>query len=144
MFLPGQARMVVGLTEFRVDMVFILLADLIVVFHIAFVCFVALGGLMLRRWPGLMWLHVPAVCWGIVVEWTGKVCPLTPLENWLRRQGDGAVYDYDFVERYGLLLLYPEGLTRLGQVVLGSLLLVFNLIIYGAIWRRYSRERHIG
>ena len=125
-------------------MVFIVLADLIVVLHITFVCFATLGGLMLRRWPGLMWLHVPAVCWGIGVEWTGKVCPLTPLENWLRMQGDGAVYDYDFVERYGLLLLYPEGLTRLGQVVLGSLLLVFNLVIYGAIWRRYSSERHIG
>ena len=124
-------------------MTFILLADLIVVIHVAFVGFVALGGLMLRRWPGLMWLHVPAVCWGVAIELTGQVCPLTPLENWLRRQGNGVAYEYDFVERYALLLLYPEGLTRMGQVALGSLVLVLNLVIYAAIWRRYSRGQHI-
>tara|TARA_Y100000588_G_C14077982_1_gene848834 strand:+ start:513 stop:884 length:372 start_codon:yes stop_codon:yes gene_type:complete len=121
-------------------MPFILLADFIVVVHITFVGFVALGGLMLWRWPRTVWLHVPAVCWGIGIEWTGKVCPLTPLENWLRRQGDGVVYEYDFIERYGLLLLYPEGLTRWAQVLLGTLLLAVNLIIYGVIWRRYLRS----
>jgi len=125
-------------------MAFILLADLIVVIHIAFICFVALGGFMLRRWPGLMWLHVPAVCWGVGIEWAGQVCPLTPLENWLRRQGNGEAYEYDFVERYALPLLYPEGLTRIGQVALGSLVLVLNLIIYTVIWRRYSRGPYIG
>ena len=126
------------------EMAFILLADLIVVIHIAFVGFVVLGGLMVRRWPGLMWLHVPAFCWGVGIEWAGQVCPLTPLENWLRRQGDGTVYEYDFVEQYALLLLYPEGLTRMGQVALGSLVLVLNLVIYGAIWRRHSRGQHVG
>lgn len=78
-----------------------------------------------------MWFHLPAVAWGTFVELTGWICPLTPLENWLRVQGGGSGYEGDFLERYLLALLYPDGLTRETQILLGLVVLVVNGLIYG-------------
>jgi hypothetical protein len=61
-----------------------LIADVIVVVHLAFVAFVVAGGLLLLRWPGLAWLHLPAAAWGAYAEFTATICPLTPLENRFR------------------------------------------------------------
>ena len=85
-----------------------LMADLIVLLHFAFVVFVVLGGLLALRWPRVVWLHVPAVIWGALVEFTGWICPLTPLENRLRRASGEASYQGDFIAHYILPALYPE------------------------------------
>ncbi len=53
--------------------------------HRAFVWFVIFGGLWVWRWPRLAGLHLPAVGWGGWIEFAGRTCPLTPLENLLRR-----------------------------------------------------------
>lgn len=108
-----------------------LLADLVVVAHLAFVLFVALGGLSVWRWPRLAWVHLPAVAWGVAVEWSGAICPLTPLELFLRRHGGQAGYDGDFIEQYLLPMLYPAGLTREMQIALGGAVLGLNLLFYG-------------
>jgi len=113
-----------------------LLADLVLIVHLAFVVFVLCGGLLVLRWRWVAWLHLPAVAWGAFVEFSGWICPLTPLENWLRAQAGEADYDGDFVLRYLLPMLYPEALTHDIQVVLGALVLVVNLAIYGWLWRR--------
>jgi hypothetical protein len=91
------------------------------------------------RWTRVAWLHVPAAVWGVVIEYTGWICPLTPLENSFRVRGGGAGYSGGFIEHYVQPLLYPAGLTRSTQVVLGSLVLILNLAAYGVV---VSRMRH--
>ncbi|MGH7206780.1 MAG: DUF2784 domain-containing protein [Nitrospiraceae bacterium] len=112
------------------------LSDLVVILHLAFVGFVLFGGLLALRWRRVVWLHLPAVAWGATIEFGGWICPLTPLENWLRLLGGERSYSSDFIEHYVLRLLYPEGLTREVQIVLGTVVLAVNLAIYGWIWRR--------
>ena len=121
-------------------MIYRLLADALVVLHCAFVLFVVLGGLLvLWRWR-LAWLHLPAAAWGAGIELVGGICPLTPLENHLRRLGGQAGYPGGFVEHYLLPALYPDGLTPRIQIVLGLLVLAVNLGLYGWAWaRRRSR-----
>ena len=111
-------------------------ADLVVLVHLAFVLFVVLGGLLALRWRWMPWLHLPAAIWGAAVELFGWYCPLTPLENSLRRAGGAAGYEGGFVERYLLPLLYPGDLTREIQLVLGALVVLVNVAIYLVVWRR--------
>ena len=87
------------------------------------------------RWRAILRIHLPAVFWGAFVEFSGWICPLTPLENWLREQGGEASYQSDFVMHYVLLLLYPAGLTQEIQLVLGTVVLIVNASIYGWLWR---------
>jgi hypothetical protein len=117
-----------------------LAADGVVVLHLAFILFVFLGGLTLFRWPRLVWIHVPAALWGGLVEFTGAPCPLTPLENLLRRAGNDPGYGGGFVDHYIVPIVYPPGLTRDTQLVLGGLILAINLVIY----YRLIRRRHLG
>lgn len=123
-------------------MLYRFLADLVVVLHLAFVLFVVAGGLLVWRWPRLAWLHVPAAAWGALIEFAGWICPLTPLENRLRRLGGEAGYAGGFVEEYLLAVLYPSGLTRTHQLVLGALVLALNLAIYGLLLRKRCDREH--
>jgi uncharacterized membrane protein YhhN len=119
-------------------------ADLVLVVHLAFVLFVVLGGLLVLRWPRLAWLHVPAAIWGVLIEYMGWICPLTPLENSFRTRGGEAGYSGGFIEHYIQPLLYPAGLTRSTQVVLGSLALVLNLTAYAIVVSRMRRREVLG
>lgn len=110
------------------------LADLVVVVHLLFILFVAAGALLLFRWPRLAWMHLPAAIWGVLVEWAGWICPLTPLENALRRAAGEAGYGGGFVERYLLPLIYPTGLTPAIQFALGAAVLVFNVAVYVIVY----------
>jgi hypothetical protein len=118
---------------------FRLLADLTVVVHLAFVLFVLLGGLLVLRRPRVAWLHLPAVAWGAWIEFAGAICPLTPLENWLRTEAGGAAYASSFTERYLLPVLYPASLSRESQWLIGALVLVVNAALYASIARRHRR-----
>ena len=115
------------------------LADAVLVVHFAFVLFVALGALLVWKWPRLAWVHVPAAAWGVAIEFGGWICPLTPLENHLRRLAGEEPYGGDFIARYLMPVLYPNGLTREAQLALGSAALLFNVAIYVALARR-ARE----
>ena len=99
-------------------MVYHALSNLVLLFHLAFVLFVVLGGFLVLKWKSLAWLHVPAFLWGALIELAGWVCPLTPLENWLREKDGGLVYRTDFIEHHILSLLYPTTLTRSSQIFL--------------------------
>jgi hypothetical protein len=113
------------------------LADLVLIAHFAFVVFVGLGGFAVMKWPTVAWAHLPAAIWGAAIELTGGICPLTPLENDLRRAAGDAAYEGDFVARYVLPVLYPEGLTRDAQLVLGAAVIAGNAVLYAiAIKRR--------
>jgi hypothetical protein len=113
-----------------------LLADTVVVVHLGFVLFALFGALLAFRWPKTVWLHLPALVWGAYIEFSGRVCPLTPLENWLRRQGGGAGYTSSFIEQYLLPVLYPADLTTNLQLILGSLLVLVNIALYGLLLRK--------
>ena len=113
------------------------LADAVLVLHLAFVVFVVLGGLLVLRWPRVAWLHLPCAAWGAMVELTGWICPLTPLETSLRDLAGQGGYEGSFLERYVVPLLYPGTLTREIQVGLGIAVLALNAGIYAwVLWRR--------
>lgn len=121
-------------------MIYSILADAVVVVHVAFVVFVALGGFLVLRRPRLAWLHVPAALWGALVELGGLPCPLTPLENWLRFRAGESGYGGGFIEHYLLPLLYPGALTREIQIALGVLVVAVNGAVYGWMIYRASQE----
>lgn len=112
-----------------------LLADLVVVAHFTFVVFVVLGGLLALRWRWVAWLHLPAATWGTMIEFGGWICPLTPLENWLHLQGGEAGYEGGFIQHYIVPLLYPLGLSRNTQMILGTAIVLLNLAIYWRVFR---------
>jgi hypothetical protein len=120
------------------------LADLVLVVHFAFLAFVMFGGLLLFRWPRVVWLHVPLTLWGVVLELGGLICPLTPLENSLRRRAGESGYAGGFIEHYITSILYPSGLTRSTQVALGVLLAAGNAAIYWLVWRKTRRRPRQG
>lgn len=122
-------------------MMYRLLADAVVLFHFSFVIFVVLGGFLLRRWPRLVYLHVPIAIWGVLIEFAGWICPLTPLENHLRRLGGEAGYEGGFIDHYIMPVLYPGGLTHTLQYVLGLSALLINVLAYTLYFRRRRREK---
>src|SRR5690349_10889569 len=124
------------------DMGYRFLADALVVFHLCFVIFVIGGGLLVLKWRRAALLHVPCVLWGIWVECSGWLCPLTPLENWLRERGGGVAYEGSFVEHYILPVLYPVDLTRDFQVTLGTMIALINVLLYAAAFTRAGRRVH--
>lgn len=115
------------------------LADLVLIVHLVFVVFVLCGGLFVLRWQWIAWLHLPAAAWGAVVEFTGWICPLTPLENWLRVLGGKVSDEHDFTARYLLPILYPEDLTRGLQLLLGTVVVVLNAAVYWWLWQTQTR-----
>ena len=114
----------------------LLLADTVLVLHLLFVAFVILGGALVLRWPRAAFIHGPVALWGAGISLGGWICPLTPLENWLRQGGGGAAYGTGFIEHYVVPVLYPLNLTREVQMAAGLLLLTFNVALYAVAFRR--------
>ncbi len=113
-----------------------LMADAVLVLHLAFIAFVVIGGLAVLRWPRLAWVHIPAALWGALIEFGGWICPLTPLENSLRKLGGETGYSGGFIDHYLTSMIYPDGLTRTTQFAVGALVLVINGFVYWTLWRR--------
>jgi hypothetical protein len=116
-------------------------AAVVVAIHLVFVVFATLGGLLAVRWPSIAWMHLPAAAWAVFVEFSGNVCPLTPLEQTLRRRAGVEDYSGDFVANYIFPLLYPTGLTRRAQMAIGCFVIVTNAIAYAFVWKRRRRKR---
>ena len=122
-------------------MVFGLLADLVVLFHLAFIVYVVAGGLLWLRFGRAPLLHLPAVAWAALVELDQRVCPLTPLELRLRGLAGQAGYPGGFIEHYVTPVVYPDALTPPIQVALGALVLVVNVAVYALVRRRREAAR---
>lgn len=119
-------------------MLYRLAAESVSLLHLAFIAFVVLGAALAARWQWLAFVHVPAAAWGFFVELTGRVCPLTYLENYLRTRAGQSGYAESFIEHYLLAIIYPAGLTREAQFILAAVVVVINVAIYG--WLFYYRR----
>jgi hypothetical protein len=119
--------------------IFQALIDLVVLLHFSFILFAIFGGLLALRWRCVLWIHAPAALWAALIEFGGWLCPLTPLENWLRAASGRAGYPGGFIEHYVVPIVYPPGLTRELQVVLGVLVIIVNVVVYLLVWRRRLR-----
>jgi len=113
-----------------------LAADAVVALHLAFVVFAAVGGLLAWRRLAYAWVHLPALAWAAYVEFSGTICPLTPLENRLRARAGEAGYAGSFVEHYLMPVLYPVGLTPDAQKWIGAALVALNVAIYAVALAR--------
>jgi hypothetical protein len=123
-------------------MLWSILADALLVLHGMFIAWATLGALAVWRWPRLLWTHLPALAWGVWIEASGGICPLTPLENLLRQRAGQGGYEGSFVEHHLGALIYPQGLTPAAQWRLALALAAFNLLLYGLIgWRRWRGRR---
>jgi len=115
-------------------------ADLVVLLHFTFIVFVVVGGFLVLKWRWLLWFHVPAAIWGALIEFSGWVCPLTPIENMLRVAGGEGAYSNSFIAHYIVPVIYPSGLKRSTQIALGLIVVVINAVVYGAIYLQHQRQ----
>ena len=121
-------------------MFYSLAADTLLVVHFLFIGFVVLGGWLVFKWRWLIFLHLPAVAWGILLEFQGWLCPLTPWEQQFRLAAGDTSYESGFIEHYLTPLIYPANLDHDMQLVLGSFVLIINLFIYGLLVLRRKGE----
>lgn len=122
-------------------MIHLVLADVVLVLHLAFILFAVLGGFLALRWPRAMLLHLPAAAYAVLISFVRWYCPLTPLENRLRRAGGQSGYDTGFIEHYLAPIIYPASFGRGMQVLLGTLALGLNVAVYTWIIVRARRRR---
>jgi len=118
-----------------------LAADLILALHLGFILFVIFGGLLVLRFPHVMYLHIPAAVWGAFVEINGRICPLTTWENDLLRSAGESGYAESFIEHYLVPIIYPAGLTRGVQLVIAGVVILTNIVIYGWLLYRWRKSR---
>ncbi len=120
----------------------LVVADLIVLLHFSYILFVVFGGLLVLKWRRVAWGHIPCVIWGVAIEFTGWICPLTPIENILRYSGGSGGYSNSFIEHYLLPVIYPTGLTRELQLLMGVAVIAINVVIYTAYYFMKVRQKH--
>ena len=119
-----------------------LAAEMIVLVHLGFIVFVALGGFLVIKWHNIAFLHIPCTLWGVLIAFCGWICPLTPLEMHFRKLAGIAGYDGGFIDHYVMPIVYPAGLTRRMQIAFGVTLLVVNLLVYARVLVNRTKQGH--
>ena len=115
-------------------------ANLTLIVHLIFILYVVFGGLIFFIFPKIIYMHLPALLWGIYIELTNSVCPLTYLENWFLHKSELSTYSNDFINNYLFPIIYPEGLTAEIQIYLGVSLIVINILVYGSIYKNFKKN----
>ena len=115
-------------------------ANLTIIAHLIFIIFVIFGGLLFFIFSKIIYIHFPALLWGIYIELTNTICPLTYLENWFLYQGGLTIYSSNFINNYLFPIIYPEGLTTDIQTYIGITLIVINILIYGLIFKNLKKR----
>lgn len=124
-------------------MLFSLTADLVVILHLGFILFALCGGFLVLKWRRLIWLHIPAVIWGSLIEFVGWYCPLTPLEKSLRKAAGEIGYSDGFIEHYIVPIIYPVGLTRDMQILFGGIVIGFNIVAYALLLKQSAAKNKL-
>ena len=117
-----------------------LAADLTLIVHFAFIIFVVFGALLFFVSTKIIYVHVPALIWGIYIELTHSVCPLTYLENWFLQKANLTTYSEGFIQNYLVPIVYPKNLTDDLQTYLAIVLIVANMIMYGLIISKSKKK----
>ena len=115
-------------------------ANLTLITHFIFILFVIFGGLIFFIFSKVIYIHLPALIWGIYIEFTNSICPLTYLENWFLYLGGQTTYSGNFINKYLYKIIYPQGLSTDIQIYLGIILIVFNILVYGLILKNLYRK----
>lgn len=123
-------------------MLYTVLADFIVLLHFLFILFVLFGGFLLFWSKRILWIHLPAVLWAAIIEFSGWICPLTPLENLFRQRGGTPAYSTGFIDHYIMPIIYPSFLTRKMQIVLGAVVIGVNAIVYWVVFYKKNKKIH--
>ena len=116
-----------------------LAAKLILIFHFVFIIFVVFGSLLFFISRKFIYFHVPALFWGIYIEFTHSVCPLTHLVNWFLQKANLSTYSEGFIQNYLLPIVYPKNLTEDLQTYIAIVLIASNTLIYGMIISRLKK-----
>ena len=123
-------------------MIYSILADLIIILHFLFIVFVVAGAFLVLKWTRVIYVHIPAAIWGILIEIEQWICPLTPLEVRLRMAAGESFYEGGFIEHYLVPIIYPPGLNRTMQIGLAIFVVVVNAGVYGYyMWRELRKKR---
>ena len=117
-----------------------LAADLTLIVHFAFIIFVVFGALLFFVSTKIIYVHVPALIWGIYIELTHSVCPLTYLENWFLQKANLTTYSEGFIQNYLVPIVYPKNLTEDLQTYSATALIVANMIMYGLIISKSKKK----
>ena len=117
-----------------------LLANLTLVIHLIFILFVVFGGLFFFIFSKIIYIHFPALIWGIYIELTGSICPLTYLENWFLNKGNLTTYSNNFISNYIFPIIYPDSLTAEIQIYLGVSLIIINILIYSLVFKNLKKN----
>tara|TARA_Y100001968_G_C19061600_1_gene574042 strand:+ start:187 stop:573 length:387 start_codon:yes stop_codon:yes gene_type:complete len=110
------------------------LAKIVLLIHLLFIFFVVFGAFSCLISNKFFYLHLMALSWGIYIEFTSSICPLTYLENWLLIRDQASFYDDGFIENYILKIIYPKGITPDVQMILGFLLIILNVWFYALVF----------
>jgi len=116
-----------------------LAADLALIVHFAFILFVVFGALLFFILKKIIYIHFPALIWGIYIEFTHSVCPLTYVENWFLQKANLNTYPESFIQNYLIPIIYPSSLTNSQQMYLAIALIIINIIIYGFIINKFKK-----
>jgi hypothetical protein len=114
-------------------------ADAVMLVHFCFIAFALAGSFLVLLWFRVIWLHLPALAWGAWIEASGRICPLTPLENHFRELAGQTTFGEGFITHYLGPIIYPSGLTRSTQFMLLGILVAVNAIGYGLVIRKRRR-----
>ena len=117
-----------------------LFANLTLITHFIFILFVIFGGLLFFVFSKIIYFHLPALIWGVYIELTSSICPLTYLENWFLYRGGLTTYSGNFINKYLYTIIYPQDLSADIQIYLGITLIVFNIFVYGLILKNLNRK----
>ncbi len=120
-----------------------LLAKIVLLTHLLFIFFVVIGALSYFINPKFLNLHLPALAWGLYIQFTNTICPLTYLENWLLIKGQASFYDGGFIENYIMRVVYPPGINSNIQTILGFTLIMLNIFFYSFIFfKRFIKKKN--
>jgi hypothetical protein len=123
-------------------MIYSILADFVVFIHFLFIVFAVAGSVLVLKWRWIMYVHLLCAAWAALIMMAGWICPLTPLENSLRRSAGQAGYTEGFIEYYLIPIIYPAGLTREIQIWLGVGVIIINAMLYGyVVYRNYTSKK---
>jgi hypothetical protein len=123
-------------------MIIRILTDIIVLIHLLFIIFVVFGGFLAFYKKWFVWIHIPAAVWGILIEFFGWICPLTPLENKFRISEGLQGYGGGFIDHYLIPIIYPDNLTRNIQILLGAGVLIINITLYYFLIMHHRKNRN--